>query len=97
MEGETDKCSSGSGLVPYTDEWDSCDKAGHMTDMWELPPHSGTHYHAKAAFFGTGAINTLQLVNPRLYTLTYGIDGAGRRSTLKEGASQGIVNGPTSM
>ena len=35
-----------------TDEWFSYDKDGHVTDMWEKTPHSGTYYHSFATFAG---------------------------------------------
>jgi RHS repeat-associated protein len=77
-----------------TDEWFSYDKVGHMTDMWEKTPHSGTYYHSVATFAGNGVPLSVQLANPSLYSLTYGLDGEGRPSTLKEG-TETIVAGTT--
>jgi hypothetical protein len=56
---------------------------GRATDMWELTPNSGTYYHSIATFTGP-ALTALQLANPSLYTLNYGLDGEGRWNTLKE-------------
>ena len=77
-----------------TDEWFSYDKYGHTTDIWEMTPHSGIYYHSLATFAGNGVPLSLQLANPNLYSLTYGLDGEGRPSTLKEG-TETIVAGTT--
>ena len=91
VEAVTDSCSSGTLI---TDEWFSYDKDGHVTDMWEKTPHSGTYYHSVATFAGNGVPLTVQLANPNLYTMTYGLDGEGRPNTLN-GNSTTIVNGTT--
>jgi RHS repeat-associated protein len=78
VEAATSNCST----TLITDEWFSYDKDGRMTDMWEMTPHSGMYYHSTATFFLNGAINTLHLADPSLYTDTYGIDGEGRLSSL---------------
>lgn len=90
VEAETDDCAS----TVFTDEWFSYDKDGHVTDMWELTPHSGGYYHSVATYYANGTINTLQLANPSLYTLTYGLDGEGRWNTLTDD-SQSIVTATT--
>ena len=79
VEAYTNDCNGGA---PIVDEWFSYDKGGHMTDMWELTPHSGTYYHSHATFAGNGIPLTVQLANPGLYTETYGLDGEGRPATL---------------
>ena len=93
VEAETDNCSAWPP-TPITDEWFSYDKDGHVTDMWEKTPHSGTYYHSVATFAGNGVPLTVQLANPSLYTMTYGLDGEGRPNTLK-GNSTTIVSGTT--
>jgi RHS repeat-associated protein len=80
VEAETDNCTN--PITNITDEWFSYDKDGHVTDMWELTPHSGTYYHSHATIAGNGAPLTVQLANPSLYTETYGLDGEGRPATL---------------
>jgi RHS repeat-associated protein len=92
VEAETDNCTL--PITPITDEWSSYDKNGHMTDIWEKAPHSGTYYHSVATFAGNGVPLTVQLANPSLYTMTYGLDGEGRPSTLK-GNSTTVVSGTT--
>jgi RHS repeat-associated protein len=77
-----------------TDEWFSYDKDGHVTDIWEKTPHSGVYYHSVATFAGNGVPLTVQLANPSLYTMTYGLEGEGRLSTIK-GGTEVIVSGTT--
>jgi RHS repeat-associated protein len=89
VEAATDSCSSGTLI---TDEWLSYDADGHVTDMWELTPHSGLYYHSHATFAGNGVPLTVQLANPNLYTATYGLDGEGRPSTLSTGSTV-VVSG----
>jgi hypothetical protein len=92
IEAETDNCVQ--PVTAITDEWFSYDNDGHMTDMWELTPHSGGYYHSTATFFGNGAVNVLNLVNPSLYTLTYTLDGEGRGNTATTGSTN-VVTGTT--
>jgi hypothetical protein len=91
VEAATDSCSAGTLI---TDEWFSYDIDGHMTDMWELTPHSGRYYHSTATFYGNGAVDVLTLANPSLYTFTYGLDGEGRLNTATSGSTN-IVTGTT--
>jgi len=94
VEAATDSCSSGTLI---TDEWFSYDQDGRLQDMWEMTPHSGQYYHSKASFLGNDTINcvnTLQLLSPSLYTMTYTLDGEARLNTLTDTtASQNIVTG----
>lgn len=95
VEAETDNCVlplTSSSII--TDEWFSYDADGHMTDMWEMTPHSGQYYHSTATFAGNGAVTSLQLASPSLYTITYGLEGEGRWVTLTKG-STAVVTGPT--
>ena len=94
VEAETDKCVA--PLTPITDEWFSYNADGTLSDMWELTPHSGQYYHSKATYYANGLVNTLQLVSPSLYTMTYGIDGEGRWNTLTDTTtSTNLVTGAT--
>jgi len=90
VEAATDACASGTLI---TDEWFSYDKDGNPTDLWQKSPHSTQYYHSVAAYAGNGAITSLQLASPNLYTMTYGLDGEGRWSTQKQGNTN-IVTGP---
>ena len=96
VEAETDACNTWPLTTAsiITDEWFSYDKDGHMTDLWELTPHSAQYYHSRAAFAGNGIITSLQLVSPSLYTMNYGLDGEGRWDTLSQNSTS-IVTGPT--
>jgi RHS repeat-associated protein len=87
-------CNGTTNVV--TDEWFSYDKGGHMTDMWELTPHSTQYYHSTATFAGNGIVTSLQLASPSLYTMNYTLDGEGRWNKLAQGSSN-IVTGPTQM
>jgi RHS repeat-associated protein len=84
-------CNGTTNVV--TDEWFSYDKNGHMTDMWELTPHSTQYYHSTATFAGNGVVTSLQLASPSLYTMNYTLDGEGRWNTMAQGSSS-IVTGP---
>jgi RHS repeat-associated protein len=78
-----------------TDEWFSYDKDGRATTQWQSTPHSGAYYEAVASYTGP-ALTAVQLANPGLYTMTYGLDGEGRWSTLTDStASQNIVTKTT--
>jgi RHS repeat-associated protein len=87
-------CNGTTNVV--TDEWFSYDKGGHMTDMWELTPHSTQYYHSTATFAGNGIVTSLQLASPTLYTINYTLDGEGRWNKLAQGSSN-IVTGPAQM
>jgi len=90
VEAATTNCST----TLFTDLWLSYDKDGRVLDQWELTPNSGQYYHSTATFYGNGAVNTLQLASPSLYTMTYGLDGEGRWNSLNSG-SQKYVTGAT--
>jgi hypothetical protein len=96
VEAATDACATtrtSSTLI--TDEWFSYDKDGRATTQWESTPHSGTYYKAVATYTGP-ALTAVQLANPSLYTMTYGLEGEGRWSTLTDTtASQNIVTKTT--
>jgi hypothetical protein len=96
-EAATDNCAgTHSTNTLITDEWFSYDKDGNMTDMWEMTPHSGQYYHSNATFYGNGKVNTLQLANPSLYTMTYGLDGEGRINTVTDTTTgKNLVTGAT--
>jgi len=95
-EAETDDCiwpvTAGHQL---TDEWFAFDKDGRKTDLWQRP-YAGLYYHSIATFFENGAVKTLQLANPSLYTLTYALDGEGRWYSLTDSTSgQNLVSKAT--
>lgn len=87
-EASTDNCSG----TLITDEWFSYDKVGRLTDYWQSTPHSTQYYHSTATFFDNGAVNTLQLASPSLYTMTFGLEGEGRVSSAEAGTNQMIYS-----
>lgn len=93
VEAATDNCGITQDSM-LTDEWFSYDKDGNVGDTWESTPHSGLYYHSVATFAGNSTPLTVRLANPSLYTMTYGLDGEGRASSLKEGTAT-IVAGTT--
>ncbi len=100
VEATTDGCTavaSHTGSTLITDEWFAYDQDGNQIDLWQLTPHSTQYYHSHvASFYGNGLPTSVTLASPSLYTMTYGLDGEGRISTLTDTtASQNIVTGTT--
>lgn len=92
IEAYTNNCTGGA---PITDEWFSYDVEGHVTDMWELTPNSGSYYHSTATYFPNGQLNTASI--PGLGTITYTLDGDGKPSSAKQGTLtlvSGVTYGP---
>ena len=77
-EASTDNCSG----TLITDEWFSYDKDGNNTDMWEHTPNSGQYFHSSATFAGSGAVLTVKMASPSIYTNTYSLDGEGRWTSM---------------
>lgn len=76
IEAATDLCENGNdGIV--TDEWFSYNARGELTDIWESTLHSGRYYHASAAYWPNGVLDSLTEATSG-YGLTYSVDGAGR-------------------
>jgi RHS repeat-associated protein len=83
-EAYTDNCAS----TKLTDEWFSYDAAGNLADFYQSTPHSGGYYHSSAAYWPTGALNSLAALNssstalfPTIYyggSTGTGLDGEGR-------------------
>jgi hypothetical protein len=97
VEATTDACSG--PLI--TDEWFNHDKNGRITTMYELTPHSGTgggsyYLRSDATYYDNGAVATLTLTFPALYTMAFGLDGEGRLSTVTDSThSNNIVTAAT--
>jgi RHS repeat-associated protein len=93
VEAETDTCgASGGRYVMITDEWFSYDKNGHVTDVWQLTPHSGGYYHSTASYYANGQLGSLGI--PGLGTVLYTVDGEGRLSKATQGTLT-LVSGVT--
>jgi hypothetical protein len=87
-EDSTDDCAG--HLI--TDEWHSYDKDHRELDSYLSTPHSTQYYHSTATFFENGAVKTLQLASPSLYTMTYTLDGEGRTNSAKVGSNVMVYN-----
>ena len=95
VEAETDDCTYPVTLAhQITDEWFAYDKDGRVLNYWQSTSHSTQYYQSTATYYANGAVDTIQLASPSLYTLTYGLDGEGRWDTLKDGSNM-MVTGPT--
>jgi len=99
VEAETDTCSGSWPSSVITDEWFAYDKDGHLTDTWELTPHSTQYYHATATFNGNGTVASVALASPSIVTANWVLDSEGRLSVLSLTPSglgtHTIVNGVT--
>lgn len=91
VEAETDNCIN--PITPITDEWFSYDADGHMTDMWEMTPHSGGYYHTTVTYSGNGVVNSLSGI-PGYSAYTYTLDGEGRPYGVTQSTSS-IINSVT--
>ncbi len=73
LEAWTTNC----GSTQYTDEWFSYSARGELTDVYEKTPHSVVYYHTTAAYWASGALETLSGI-PSVPTIYYGAsNGAG--------------------
>ena len=72
-EASTDQCSF---TTLQTDEWFSYSPRGELTDVYESTPHSGGYYHTTAAYWPSGALETLSGI-PSVPMLNYGAGGNG--------------------
>jgi RHS repeat-associated protein len=73
---------TGACTVKITDLGFSYSLAGQTIDVWESTPHSGTpYYHTTSAYWPDHMVNTISGV-PGLPTITYGVNGEGRVSTV---------------
>jgi RHS repeat-associated protein len=89
-EAATDTCAANTLI---TDEWFNYDEDGRQTNNWRNTyAGSRSYYNSTATFFANGAINTLHITSPAIFTLTYGLDGEGRWNSLTDTtAGQNIV------
>jgi RHS repeat-associated protein len=95
VEAETDDCNPSLGASHlYSDEWFAYDNDGNALNQWQWSMHSTQYYKSTATFYANGAVNTLQLASPSLYTMTWGVDGEGRMSALTDTThGQGFATG----
>jgi RHS repeat-associated protein len=93
VEGATDNCqSTKSSATLLTDLWWNYDADGRPLTEWEQTPNSTQYYESTATFYGNGAPDVVTLAIPSLYSMTYGLDGEGRPSSLKDNASTDVYS-----
>lgn len=63
---------------------------GEITDTWELTPNSGGYYHPTASYWANGALKNLWISS--LPSISYGLDGEGRTSTVSASSGQNPVS-----
>jgi len=86
------------------DEWFSYSPRGELTDVYESTPHSTGYYHSQAAYWPTGALNSLAAFNSTptaLFPTIYyggtgaGLDGEGRVTQVTASSGTNPVTGVT--
>ena len=96
LEAQTTNC----GSTQYTDEWFSYSPRGELTDVYEKTPHSGGYYHTTAAYWASGALESLSGI-PSVPTIYYGasngagLDGEGRYTQVTASSSPNPVTAVT--
>ena len=91
----------GAGSTAYTTEYFGYDADGHTSDLWESTPNSGGLYHVTDQYYPNGAVNTLLAYNSSgvliggLPSMTYGVDGEGRPTTVTAGSGTNPVTSAT--
>jgi RHS repeat-associated protein len=98
VEAQTINTSSLS--TPVTDEFFSYSARGELTDFYESTPHSSGFYHTSAAYWASGALQTLSGI-PSVPTLYYGasggagLDGEGRYTEVTAGSGTNPMSAAT--
>lgn len=80
-------CNGRTSLV--ADRWLGYSPRGEVTDIYSSTPNSKGYYHVTKGYRANGAVETLGGI-PGVPTITYGVDGEGRTSTMA-GGSQNLV------
>jgi RHS repeat-associated protein len=94
---------SGAGICEFdnifatgdviSDEGFSYSARGEPTDVYEFSPHSGGYYHTTAAYWANGALQNLWMSG--LPSVSYGVEGEGRPSTVSASSGQNPVTAVT--
>ena len=101
VEAETDNCTvwPPTSASMISDEWFSYDADGRPTVLYESIQNGGGFYHATATYWANGALETLGLFNSSgaslIPTMSYGLDGEGRPTTVSASSGQNPVTGVT--
>lgn len=86
-EAYTSTCEA--TCTKITDIGFSYSARGEVTDVWESTPNSGGYYHPTAEYWANGALKNLWIST--LPSITYGVDGEGRTSTVSASSGQNPV------
>ena len=81
---------TGSCSTKITDDGFSYTARGDLSDIYESTPNSAGYYHVTATYFANGAVNQLSGL-PSLPTITNGVEGEGRISTVSAASGQNPV------
>lgn len=66
---------------------------GEPTEIWESTPNSGGYYHPTAAYWANGALQNMWISG--LPSVSYGVEGEGRPSTVSASSGQNPVTAVT--
>jgi RHS repeat-associated protein len=82
---------AGCAAAKVTDEGFSYSARGELTDVYQYTPHSGGYYHVNAAYWPHGILQSFSGL-PGTPTISYGVDGVGRVSSVTANSGQNPVS-----
>lgn len=85
---------TGISTSKKTDLGFSYSARGEVTDVWESTPNSAGYYHVTSQYLANKALNTISGLTG-LPTITYGVDGEGRPTTVSAATGQNPVTAST--
>ena len=85
---------TGTCTSKITDLGFSYSATGQTTDTWGSSPNSGGYYHVTTSYWPNGVVSQLSGL-PSLPTISYGVDGEGRWSTVSASSGQNPVTAAT--
>src|SRR6185312_2644422 len=91
--GRLAEAYTGPSTGKITDLGFRYDALGNTSGTWESTPGSAGWYTTSAAYYANRAVNTLSI--PGAPTITYGLDGEGRATTVSASAGQNPVTAAT--
>jgi RHS repeat-associated protein len=89
-KGRLAEAYTGPSTGKKTDFGFSYSDRGEATDVYQSTPNSGGYYHVTNQYWANGALNSISGI-PGIPTLTYGVDGEGRSSTVSASSGQNPV------
>jgi len=93
-KGRLAEAYTGPNASKITDLGFSYTARGELADLYEKTPNSGGYYHPNQTYWANGAPNQLSGL-ATLPTITYGLDGEGRISTVSASSGQNPVTSTT--